>query len=369
MTRSTIGKVFYIFSLTGFLLLLTCNIDSANGMSTSQPPSSADTSSATPAATTRENAPSMTTYERLFGPPPGKFVSTTEHGPTHYLLQGPVDGDLVILQHGLGSNCQVFNDMAAALVQQGKRVLRYDFYDRGYSETDPTRYPVVKVGTHPLAFTLDLHVKQMRQVLQALELDQTDFVHVGHSTGGVVGMAYAAEYPQHIKGLVLVDSVCLPPTKPLAARLADLPVVGDLLVRFMGVNTLIKFARNSCHDPSKVEPLLQALERNARENPRYFAAIRSTNANCLGFVGSAEPLFRECCRSAFPLHFIWGKADQSVPYDDCRKLQAIAREEMGKSNVTELAFDDMPHNVFFPDAKPKECMESIHDFCIKAFGS
>lgn len=76
-------------------------------------------------------------YERLFGPPPGKYLETT-HGKTHYVLEGPENDDapLVVLQHGLGSNLRVWDAVAERLVEQGGyRVLRYDLYDRGYSQT------------------------------------------------------------------------------------------------------------------------------------------------------------------------------------------------------------------------------------------
>ena len=125
-----------------------------------------------------------------------------------------------------------------------------------------------------------------------------------------------------------------------------------------------------------VRQTLDTLERNARENPRYLAAIRSTNTHCLGFVGSAEPVFRELCEKKhssnnninFDIHFIWGKVDQSVPYADCLKLQAIAKEILGEGNkVTETSFDKMPHNVFFPDAKPDECAACIREFVVGAF--
>lgn len=195
-------------------------------------------------------------------------------------------------------------------------------------------------------------------------------------------MAYANQYPEYIKGLVLVDTICLPTSKPWTARLADVPVLGDWLVYLAGVPTLLKFARESCYDPDGnvvVRRMLDSFERNARENIRYFAAIRSTNTNCLGFVGTAEPVFRELCEKKcndsssssnhFAIHLIWGKADRSIPYAHCLKLKGIAKEILGEGNgiVTETSFDEMPHNVFFPDAKPNECAACIREFVSRTF--
>lgn len=316
-------------------------------------------------------ATTRTRYQDIAGPLPGKFLALT-HGKTHYQLQGPEDGPLVILQHGLGGNTAVWDGIAKDLVEQlNARVLRYDFYERGYSETESQLYPIARVGDpHPLRFSMSLYLTQMREVILSLGLESTDFVHVGHSMGGTVGLAYAARYTQQVKGLVFVDAVCLPPTKPLTAHVADLPLIGNVLVRNLGSQTFVKFARKSCTPQADeypgVKKFLEYASRNALENPRFFASIRSTNGNCLGFRGSAEHLFRKCCQSAIPMHFVWGKGDLSAPYQDCIKLRAIA-SELGME-TTETSFDNMPHNVFFADAKPKECSTSILSFVTNAYG-
>eukprot|EP00980_Cylindrotheca_fusiformis_P003851 scaffold858_cov123-Cylindrotheca_fusiformis.AAC.27 len=304
-------------------------------------------------------------FEAINGPAPGKFLAT-EHGTTHYVLEGPESGLLVLLQHGLGSNLGIFNKIAADLVKMGMRVLRFDFYDRGYSETDPERYPVPSVS-HPLDFTLDLYTKQVREVMTALGLQDKDYIFCGHSTGGVAAIGYASQYSDHLKGLLLMSSVCLPASKPLTARVADLPIVGSLIVKYFGANAMIKFVNASCNNPGEfpeVQEFLNKVRRNVHANKRYFASIRSTNAHCKGFVGSAEAEFRQFCKSKVPLHMIWGRADTSVPYSQCLALKKIAEEE-GVPEVTETSFDGMPHNVFFVDAKEEECSKSICEFVSK----
>jgi len=306
-------------------------------------------------------------FEAINGPPPGKFIETT-HGTTHYVLEGPNEGKLVVLQHGVGSNLGVFDKIAADLVSRECRVLRYDFYDRGYSETDPQRYPVKGAGSpHPLDFTLDVYVEQFRDVLTKLGLENEDFIHCGHSNGGVLGIGYTAKCPDHVKGLVLIDAVCLPASKPLAAKVAELPYVGPIVVGLFGADTFLKFARASCTDPALLEDFFAKLERNVKENARFFAAVQSTNSNCKGFVGSAEPEFRQCCKAKIPIHGIWGKADTSVPYSQWLALKQIATWEGLKDVglVTDVAFEGMPHNVFFEDSKPEECSQSICEFVSK----
>ena len=326
-------------------------------------------------------------YESINGPPPGKFLDTT-HGTTHYQLEGPNDAKLlVILQHGLGADTSRWDRIAKDLLldsQNNKnrvKVLRYDLYDRGYSETNPKKYPITTIGKHPLQFTQELYVEQLYDVLKGLKLDQMPIIHCGHSLGGLIGISYAAaskaaagdDDANMIKGLILVDAVCLPASKPITAKLADLPIIGDLLVSYFGAKSMMKFVTSSFVNPqynSKVISLISNMEQNVYTNPRYFASIRSTNTYCKGFVGSAETEFRTICsngsKSIFPIHFIWGKNDQSVPYEHCLELKRIAIEECNRNeeedDITEISFDGMPHSVFDDDAKPTECSKSICDF-------
>lgn len=306
-------------------------------------------------------------YQAIYGPPPGKFCATS-HGSTHYIVDGPADGQLVILQHGLGSSAVRFQKIADDLVALGYQVLRYDFYDRGYSESDPNKYPIKYVGRHPLAFTEHIYKQQLRDVLESLNLDKKDYVHCGHSMGGLTGIVSTAESTNtNVKGLILMDTVCFAPDKPLVARLADIPIIGNVLVSYMGSKTYIGFVKGSVVDPDmpEIQVLLKKLEENTYSNPRYFASIRSTNGNCKGMVGSAEQEFRACCQKKIPIHLIWGKADASTPYKHCIRLNQIATE-LG-ADISEESFEGMPHNIQFPDAKPEDCSKSICSFVEKAF--
>ena len=314
--------------------------------------------------------------EEIFGPAPGSFLNTT-NGSTHYIYECSIEGraeegaagggQLVILCHGLGSSLSAWDTIAAALVAAGNRVLRYDFYDRGYSESSPERYPITKLGVHPLSFTIDVYLEQLNDVLRLLGLEGQRAVLVGHSTGGAVCISHAAQNPDVVSGLILLDTVCLPASKPLAARVADLPLIGGPIVSAFGAKSYIKFARASTVDPEgeAMGDWVFKLTRNVTENPRYFSSIRSTNGNCRGFVDSLEPEYTAVCRRALtPIHLIWGCADVSVPYTHCERLKEIAMDCNG-CTVSELSFEGMPHNVHLPSARPGECAESIVEFVEK----
>lgn len=320
------------------------------------------------------------TFESIYGPPKGNFIETSL-GTTHYILEesrriGDTVGDkpLVVLIHGIGGHSGLFDMIAADLLAEGGagQVLRYDFYDRGYSETSKSKYPILTPGNHPLGFTLDLHTQQLRDVLTELNLADTNMILCGHSTGGVTAFGYAARYPGNndnntvVVGLVLIDTVCLPIQQPAVAHLAKIPCLGNFLVKNFGPAAFAKFAHTSLAQPEQMKDFLQKLRQNVLENPRFFAAVRSTNEHCKGFAGtSAETEFRTCCTAKIPIHLIWGKDDKVIPYEHCCTLKKIAKG-IG-TVVSEDSYDGMPHNVFFKDAKPEEVSKSICDFVAKYY--
>jgi len=269
----------------------------------------------------------------------------------------------VIVQHGLLGSVSNMDGIADALLAQGFRVLRYDLFDRGHSVSDPARYPIKTAGLHPMDFTLENHVQQMRDVLVLLDLTETPFVHCGHSTGGVVGIGYAAQYPQFVKGLCLIATICLPLSLPIATNLVDVPILGPYAIENFGSAVFMMYAKKTFVEPDSaiMKPILEKVARQLRENERCVAAIRSTSLHCRGFAtGSAEQEFVEVCKVSIPVHLIWGTEDDSVPYQHCIRLREIAMAH--GTAVTDLTLEGMPHCVFYPDAKPRECEDSIREF-------
>ena len=58
---------------------------------------------------------------------------------------------------------------------------------------------------------LDRFVDEVEQVRLALGLDASNFVLLGHSWGGILGMEYALKYQQNLKGLVISNMVASAP--------------------------------------------------------------------------------------------------------------------------------------------------------------
>ncbi|MDX6257961.1 MAG: hypothetical protein QOJ11_4295 [Frankiales bacterium] len=98
----------------------------------------------------------------------------------------------VVLESGLGGSSPLWTPIAAATAGT-TRVCAYDRAGTGWSDE----------GSRPpdsLAVVADLH-----RLLDVAGVPGP-YVLVGHSTGGVYAMTYAARYPEQVAGLVLLDS-------------------------------------------------------------------------------------------------------------------------------------------------------------------
>ncbi|KAJ8602478.1 hypothetical protein CTAYLR_001209 [Chrysophaeum taylorii] len=258
--------------------------------------------------------------ETILGRAPGRFVDT-RHGRTHYVYYNRANTlPLVVLVHGSGNSLERWLPIAKALSAKGFRVLAYDLYDHGFSETSGTKYRVDSRGRHALNFTLDVLVQQFNDVLEALGI-KSSFVFVGHAIGGAIGLDVAATSAARVKGLVLMDAVVYPPNRSN---------------QMLTAASTLKVAHKAVNDPRHEENQrhFQMMHTLLEENPRYLAAVTSITKHCKGYATSLVNEFKTCCRDGTPILLVWGREDAVTSYDDCIKLQNIA-EKLASSSVYE----------------------------------
>lgn len=107
----------------------------------------------------------------------------------HYVRWGEKGPNVVIL-HSMGMDAHSM-DLLAESLAGSHRVLSLTILGHGDSD-DPSR---------PL--TLHEHVEVMREAYTQLDF-KPNFL-IGHSVGGMMGMILAAEHPDDLNGLILVD--------------------------------------------------------------------------------------------------------------------------------------------------------------------
>jgi pimeloyl-ACP methyl ester carboxylesterase len=122
-------------------------------------------------------------------PAPGRTYAVGDHR-LHIDCQG-TGGPTVVLFNGLGE----FSGSWARVtdpVSNSTRVCSYDRAGQGWSDDDEPQDGITAAA--------DLHA------LLAAAGEHGPYVLVGHSTGGPYALTYAAQYPEDVAGMVLLDS-------------------------------------------------------------------------------------------------------------------------------------------------------------------
>lgn len=147
-------------------------------------------------------------------PPIGDFVNV-EGVRIHYLCQG--SGKAVVLIHGNTGFIQDFTPEVFNSAAQAYRTFAFDRPGHGYS----TRL------NNEASTPID-QARLLRGALQKLGIETP--ILVGYSWGSSVALAYALEYPNELRGLVLLGALAFRRERlnPLLEMIAQTPIIGDL---------------------------------------------------------------------------------------------------------------------------------------------
>jgi pimeloyl-ACP methyl ester carboxylesterase len=99
-------------------------------------------------------------------------------------------GKQILCIHGITANCR-FWDCLASAVSPHHRVIAMDLRGRGLSDKPPTGY------------SIEHHCKDILSLINDQGLER--LVLMGHSLGAFISLVFAAQYPQRVDRLILVD--------------------------------------------------------------------------------------------------------------------------------------------------------------------
>ena len=228
---------------------------------------------------------------------PGNFVQLSD-GITHYEIDGPENGQPVVLVHGFSVPYFVWDPSFTFLADSGFRALRYDLFGRGYSDR-PT-----------LKYNIDLFCKQLRDLLDTLELEKINLLSL--SMGGPIAATFANQYPDRVERLILIDPSGAKPISLVGMRKAvTLPGFGELAIGLFGTNILLKgIARdissrdliNEFQDKFQVQLIYKGYKR---------AILSTLRNNMLGDFSSA---YRIIGKLDIPTLLFWGEEDKTIPF-------------------------------------------------------
>lgn len=107
----------------------------------------------------------------------------------HYVQWGE-EGPPIICVHGITANAFCFQALADELPGT-HRLFAYDLRGRGDSDKPESGY------------SLSIHANDLAEIIDALELERP--IVMGHSLGAMIGLYFAAHYPEKLSKLILID--------------------------------------------------------------------------------------------------------------------------------------------------------------------
>jgi haloalkane dehalogenase len=247
----------------------------------------------------------------------------TRWGRVHYVEEGPPDGEVVLLVHGTPSWSFDYRHVIPVLARS-RRVIAVDHLGFGLSERP-----------NELGYTPEEHTEVLRVVVEKLGLER--FGLVVHDYGGPIALPLAAEQPERITSLVVLNSWMWPLTEDAelarGARLAG-SGLGRLLYRWLNfsLRVLMPYAYA---DRRKLTPRLhqQYLEPFRRREDRVrvlwaLARALTASAPALGRLWDARGRL-----ASIPALVLWGLGDRALPP---RLLQRF-RQAWPQARIQELA--------------------------------
>jgi pimeloyl-ACP methyl ester carboxylesterase len=230
----------------------------------------------------------------------GQYIKLTR-GTTHYQLDGPDTGKVIILVHGFSVPYYIWDGTYEYLVKQGFRVLRYDMYGRGYSDRPDVVYSQTLYQNQLLDLVKQLHLK-------------TPVSLAGVSFGGGVISSFTCTHPELVDKVILVDPVYpfgVPSTPEIYSTYYE-ATHGD--ERANGQLEDFKYPQRH---PDWVNKYLVQMQykgfRNALVSTEYNFNYKGRETNTR-LNGTHKPVL-----------LIWGKEDHAVPFTYSDSIRSVLK--------------------------------------------
>jgi pimeloyl-ACP methyl ester carboxylesterase len=229
----------------------------------------------------------------------------TAHGVRIRVAEAGEGPPVLLLHDALVSHLAY--DRVMAPLASAMRVLAPDLPGFGDSEKpSPTRY----------AYGVEAFAEAAVDIVAGLELGRVAVV--GHSLGAAVAIALAADHPELVGRLVLVDALIYPPDLDLPSRLPFLPIVGGLFLKQLyGRRTFRRFLRDNFYAPTSQ----LATERLDRYYDLFNTpAARESAHAVLQSVRDTRAIVARLSRVIAPTLVVWGRDDRMLPSPYAHRL-------------------------------------------------
>lgn len=227
-------------------------------------------------------------------------VKTSRGGfRVHYVVGG--EGPTVVLVHGMNGSVEYWADLLPKIVEAGFRVYAVDLLGFGRSEAPDVDYAI------------RLQAEIVRELLQQLELRAVRLL--GVSLGGWIALRVAAEEPELVRALLLLNSAGMSLETEVNMELFSPESVSDLQQLLAVLMTV---------PPQVPRFLARDLVRSLR---RHGWVVRRTIRSIFTAQDVLSQAELEAVRAQTTL--IWGAEDRLIPLIEAEQLQrSIAGAEL-----------------------------------------
>jgi len=213
----------------------------------------------------------------------------------HYLAEGPANGPVIVLVHGLGARAEDWGGLVPYLVQAGFRVYIPDLV--GYGRSDRPK---------DFSYSVRDEAAVVVSFMDALGLKQVELG--GWSMGGWIAVLVAQEHPERVSRLMLFDSAGL-----------DVPPSFDTAL-FTPANAGQLHQLQAVLSP-RPQPIpgfvARDILRNFRRNGWVIQRALASMFTARDVVDNLLPQLK------MPVLLVWGSLDQVTPLAQGDKMHGL----------------------------------------------
>ncbi len=241
----------------------------------------------------------VATLRARYASPASRFVAVLPDVTVHLRDEGRRDGLPLVLLHGSNASLHTWQPWVSRLKDR-YRIISFDFPGHGLSGPAPDGQ-----------YTQAAYARVLAAVVAERGLGR--FALAGNSMGGGVAARYAADHPEQIAALILVDASGAPYADgergtPLLLRVARLPVFRDVLATITPRSLIANSLRGAVADPRVVS---DAMVERYWELLRY-PGNRVATIERFG-QGYSAVVRADLARVRAPVLILWGQEDRFIP--------------------------------------------------------